>query len=170
MRDGGEYVDACREITSFLYREANLLDDRRFDEWLEMLHPDIVYRMPLRVTRENGSGPDIVEEMTFLEENKRSLVTRVERLKTTSAWAEDPPSRTRHFVTNVLVEEGQNGDWHVSSYFQMLRSRGSKTEVEQIFGKRQDVLCQVDGEWQLKRRTIYPDQTVLGIRNISNFL
>lgn len=163
-------MDVYREITSFLYLEANLLDDHRLDEWLEVLHPGIVYRMPLRVTRERGSGSDIVEDMTFFEENKQSLVTRVERLKTTSAWAENPPSRTRHFVTNVLVEEGQDGEWHVSSYFQMLRSRGSKPEVEQIFGKRQDVLCQVGGKWQVKRRTIYPDQTVLGIRNISNFL
>lgn len=158
------------EIVNFLYREAMLLDDRHFDEWLELLDDTLVYRMPLRVTLEKEAKSDIVEEMTFLEENKRSLVTRVNRLKTNSAWAESPPSRTRHFVSNIMVNKETEGEVHVASYFQMLRSRGSKTEVEQIFGKREDILQSRDGEWKLVKRTIYPDQSVLGIRNISNFL
>lgn len=158
------------EIVNFLYREANLLDERNFGAWLDLLDETLVYRMPLRVTREKGDKEDIIKEMTFLEESKRSLVTRVSRLKTSSAWAEDPPSRTRHFISNIMITEQSESEVHVTSYFQMLRSRGSKTDVEQIFGHREDILQNTDGQWKLVNRIIYPDQSVLGIRNISNFL
>ncbi|WP_067933349.1 3-phenylpropionate/cinnamic acid dioxygenase subunit beta [Alicyclobacillus kakegawensis] len=157
------------EIVNFLHDEAFLLDERRFDEWLEMLDDSVVYRMPMRVTKEKEGGDDIVDEMTYLEETKQSLITRVNRLKTTSAWAEDPPSRTRHFITNVRIEREEPEEVHVTSYFHMLRSRGSTTEVEQVFGKRSDVVKKRDGNWRLVRRTIYPDQAILGMRNISNF-
>ena len=159
------------EITNFLYREAALLDHRKLDEWLTLLDESIVYRMPLRVTRERNSGPEIIETMTFLDETKASLITRVERLKTTSAWAEEPVSRTRHFISNIMVEPGSEEDEaRVNSYFLLLRSRRDKPETEQIFGERQDVLKKIDGEWKIMRRTVYPDQSVLTIPNISVFL
>lgn len=159
------------EITNFLYREAALLDHRKLDEWLTLLDDSIVYRMPLRVTRERDSGPEIIEAMTFLDETKASLITRVERLKTTSAWAEEPVSRTRHFISNILVEPGSEEDEiRVNSYFLLLRSRRDKLETEQIFGERQDVLKKNDGQWKILSRTIYPDQSVLTIPNLSVFL
>lgn len=159
------------EVTHFLYREAGLLDHRKLDEWLALLDDSIVYRMPLRVTRDRNGGPSIIDEMTFLDETKASLVTRVERLKTTSAWAEEPVSRTRHFISNILVEPGDAEDEvRVGSYFLLLRSRREKPEREQLFGERQDVLKKIDGQWKLMSRTIYPDQTVLNIPNISVFL
>ncbi|WAH35693.1 aromatic-ring-hydroxylating dioxygenase subunit beta [Alicyclobacillus dauci] len=169
-KEGNVVSQLYDEVRDFLHREAFLIDNRRFGEWLDLLGETLVYRMPLRVTREKSAGSDIVEEMTFLEENKRSLITRVHRLNTTSAWAEDPPSRTRHFITNIFVEPVADDEVQVTSYFLMLRSRGSKEEVEQIFGERHDVLKKVDSSWKLTYRTIYPDQSVLGIRNISNFL
>ncbi|MCL6633186.1 MAG: 3-phenylpropionate/cinnamic acid dioxygenase subunit beta [Alicyclobacillus herbarius] len=158
------------EIVNFLHDEAFLLDERRFDEWLEMLDDSVQYRMPLRVTKNKAAGDDIVDAMTYLEETKQSLTTRVNRLKTTSAWAEDPPSRTRHFITNVRIERAELDEVHVTSYFLMLRSRGSSMEVEQVFGKRSDVVKKQNGQWRLVKRTIYPDQAILGMRNLSNFL
>ncbi|BCJ88226.1 3-phenylpropionate/cinnamic acid dioxygenase subunit beta [Effusibacillus dendaii] len=158
-------------ITQFLTRETYLLDHRKYEEWLDMLADDIVYRMPMRVTKEAKDGPNLVEEMTFFEETKKSLTTRVNRLRTSSAWVDNPAPRQRHFITNILVEQGsQPNEWQVRSCFLFMRSRGSDIDVEQLFGERLDVIRNANEEWKIASRTIYPDQAVLGVMNLSMFL
>lgn len=78
--------------------------------------------------------------MTFFEDTKTSLNLRVKRLSTTSAWAENPAPRTRHFVSNILVESESDQELSVRSHFLLMRSRASETEIEQLFGERMDVL------------------------------
>lgn len=159
------------EVTRFLYKEAALLDHRKFEQWLDLLDDAIVYRMPLRVTRDSNDAINVVDDMTFFEENKRSLITRVERLRTTSAWAETPPPRSRHFISNILVDPGDAADeFAVSSYFLILRNHRDSEEVERIFGERSDVVRSGADGLKILRRTIYADQTVLTIRNLSVFL
>lgn len=158
------------QITNFLNREALLLDNREFESWLELLSDDIVYRMPVRVSRETKDGFSKHNEMSYFEESKKSLTTRVKRFRTNSAWAEDPPLRTRHLVSNIIIEEGNQGELKVNSYFSVYRSRGVDHTVEHIFGERCDVVRQVNGQWKLVSRTIHPDQTVLTMMNLSTFL
>jgi 3-phenylpropionate/cinnamic acid dioxygenase small subunit len=160
------------QITEFLHREAYLLDHRKFEDWLDIFTDDLVYRMPLRVTREERDGSNINDNMTFFEETKKSLTTRVKRLRTTSAWAENHAPRGRHLITNILIEgQGSNADeLQVRSSFLFLRSRGSDIDTEHLFGERLDVLRKVNGEWKIAARTIYPDQAVLTVKNISMFL
>ncbi|MED4910943.1 3-phenylpropionate/cinnamic acid dioxygenase subunit beta [Brevibacillus centrosporus] len=164
-------TDLYYEITQFYYREAYLLDARKFEEWLEILTDDIRYRMPLRATREKKDGSNIVEAMTFFEETKTSLTTRVKRLGTSSAWAEDPAPRTRHFITNILLETVSEDDkLTVRSHFLFKRSRAQDVGTEELFGERLDVLQKSGGTWKIASRTIYPDQTVLSVMNLSMFL
>ncbi|MCL6637403.1 MAG: aromatic-ring-hydroxylating dioxygenase subunit beta [Alicyclobacillus sp.] len=159
------------DVVRLLFQEAACLDRRDLDGWLAMLADDVVYRMPLRITKDPRTGSDIVEGMTFFEETKVSLRTRVERLKTTSAWAEMPPTRTRHFISNILVDDGPEPDTlAVTSSFLVLRSRRDSEAVEQVFGERQDVWRKSDEGWKLVRRTIYPDQTTLTVLNLSMFI
>jgi 3-phenylpropionate/cinnamic acid dioxygenase small subunit len=159
------------EITQFLFHEAYLLDSKRFEEWLDLLADDLVYRMPLRVTTENKDGTNVVEDMAFFEETKKSLTTRVNRLRTTTAWAENPAPRTRRFISNIMIEDVANSDeLRVRSYFLFLRSRAGDIAIEQLFGERQDILRKTDGGWKIARRIIYPDQAVLGVNNLSMFL
>jgi len=88
-------VDATvqRAIEQFLYYEARLLDDRRIDEWYELLADDLHYFMPTplqRLKREADrefSGP---HEAALFDEDKRSIAQRIRRLHTGMAWAEDP--------------------------------------------------------------------------------
>ena len=104
--------DLWHEIQDFLIREARLLDDRAFEEWLDLFTDDIVYWMPERTNPwESSDLADTVSkpgELALFEETKETLRTRVARLATGMAWSEVPPSRTRHLVTNVQVESGEN--------------------------------------------------------------
>lgn len=159
------------EITQFMHREAYLLDHRRFEEWLDVMADSLIYRMPVRVTRDDNNAVDTVEDMAYFEETKRSLQTRIERLRTTSAWAENPASRTRHLITNVLIESQVSDDTvQVRSYFLVLRSRRDLVATEQLYGERVDTLQRIHGNLKICARTIYLDQSIIGMLNLSIFI
>jgi 3-phenylpropionate/cinnamic acid dioxygenase small subunit len=155
------------EIAGFLYREAELLDSYRFAEWVELFAEDVRYAMPVRTNQMRSSGSGF-QEMTFFDENIVSLRTRVKRLQTDTAWAETPPSRTRHFVSNVLVAPGEKPDeWAVGLNFMVTRTR-SDHGYQMFTGRREDVLRSIGGgNFLIVRRRILPDQTVLTATNLS---
>ena len=93
------------EVVEFLYQEAELLDTGRFRDWLALMTEDLSYRMPVRVTRVGRKQKDYSDEMEIFSDDLSSMRLRVDRLATGSAWAEDPPSRTRHLVSDILCAE-----------------------------------------------------------------
>jgi len=158
-------------ILETLYDEAAALDERRIDDWLAMIAQDIIYQAPIRLTR---TGPnrdrDVMRTMFHFDENYESLLMRSGRLQK-SAWAEDPPSRCRRFVTNVRVAEcDAPGEYEVVSYLFLERSRGDNPDNEHATAERRDVWREVDGEYKLARREIIVDQAVLGMSNFAVFL
>ena len=159
------------EITNLLNQEAYFLDNRMYKEWLDLLHDDLVYKMPMRETVEGVGVSDIATDMSFFEETKKSLTTRVNRLYTKSAWVENPATRQRHFITNVMVDNTTDtNEYKVRSYFLFMRSRGSTIDIEQLFGERNDIVRRVEDEWKIVSRTIYPDQSDITTMNMSMFL
>jgi len=164
-------VETYWEVYSFLMHEAELLDERRERDWLDLFTDDAEYLMPVRVNRERGEGDGFSEEAFYFEETRGSLELRVRRLETEYAWAEDPPSRTRHFVTNVRVDEGEEEDEvAVRTNLLLYRSRGSDPNNDLLSAERKDVLRKEDGQWKLKRREILLDHSVLMTHNLSVFL
>ena len=176
--------DVVREIEQFVYREARLLDDRRFHEWLQLFTDDIHYWMTGRSNRYLKSSkalsildPDRYveddltrsDELALFDEDKQSLTNRVARLDTGMAWAEDPPSRTRHLLMNIEVEPSES-DAEVKVYCNFLVYR-SRADTEQDFyvGARRDVLRRVNGEWKIARRRLVLDQNVITAKNLSVF-
>ncbi len=173
-----------RQVEQFLYREARLLDDRQLHQWLELLTDDIKYWMPIRSNRypANSKAISIMDgsryeeddlskedELALMDENKDSLQRRVDRLDTGMAWAEDPPSRTRHFVSNVEVQPGdREGELKVYSNFIMYRTR-AETEQDFYVGRREDVLRRMGGDFKIAYRKVTLDQNVLLAKNVSNF-
>jgi len=155
-------------VLDFLYREARLLDGYDHREWLKVLHPDIEYRMPVRLTRMPKDGLGFVDEMEFFTENYSSLNTRVQRLQTEQAWAEQPGSRARHFVSNTLVERLPDGDLRATSAFLVTRTRAD-LPYDMFTGERIDTLRRDDGRLLLVGRLIHFDQTVLQAMNLSIF-
>ncbi|ORB75872.1 3-phenylpropionate/cinnamic acid dioxygenase subunit beta [Mycobacterium scrofulaceum] len=155
----------------FLVDEAYLLDAQRYDAWLATLTDDVRYVMPVRVTTARGAGFDTSPGMAHFDEDKYSLSQRVARLGTEHAWAEDPPSRLRHFITNVRTFEGENpGHLLVESAELLFRSRGDVTESAVLSCGREDLLRWCDDGWKLARRNIFVDESVLRMQNLAVFL
>jgi 3-phenylpropionate/cinnamic acid dioxygenase small subunit len=158
-------------ILETLYDEAAALDERRFDDWAEMLAEDLIYTAPLRVTR---TGPhkdrDVMRTMFHFDDDYQSIMGRLGRLGK-SAWAEDPPSRTRRFVTNMRVGETDDAEvYEVVSYLYLERSRFDDPVNEHTSCERRDLWRLVNGTYKLARREIILDQSVLGMSNLAVFL
>jgi biphenyl 2,3-dioxygenase beta subunit len=158
------------EAEEFLYREAALLDDRKLEEWLELLTDDIHYWMPIRRTttaREVANEFTRPGGMAFFDDDKTTLTMRVQRLAVGRAWAEDPPSRTRRVVSNVRILSTDGDEVGVGLNFQLYRTR-LNSEEDCWIGRREDLLRRVDGAFMLARRHIYLEQTVILSQNMSN--
>ena len=167
-------VELQHEIEQFLYHEAALLAEREYRDWLDLFAEDIHYWMPTRYNRlrremdKEFSEPD---EMAFFDEDMDSLNRRLIRLETGMAWAEDPPSRTRHLFTNIRVVPTEAADeFDVHCNFLLYRSR-LEHDVEFFVGARQDLLRRVDRGvgWEIARRKIVLDQSTLNAKNLSMF-
>lgn len=157
-----------REVTEWLFHEAELLDDGRYQQWLELVTEDLHYVVPLRVTREREAGTDIVPGMTHMDDDKDTMEMRVLRLETEYAWAEDPPSRARHYITNIRVAPGDTAEeLHVKSNMLLYRTRGDVPTYDVLSGERRDVLRRTDEGLQLARRTIVLDQTTVMTHNLA---
>jgi 3-phenylpropionate/cinnamic acid dioxygenase small subunit len=154
-------------VVEFLNREAEMLDEYRFSDWLNTLSPDITYRMPVRTTQFLTDGKGF-HDFALIDDDYATLETRVKRLETEFAWAETPPSRTRHFVTNVLVERLDDTTLEVRSCFMITRTR-SDLEHQIFTGLKVDRLAD-DGERLLVlSRVIEVDQTAITNTNLSIF-
>ncbi|GAB7003714.1 3-phenylpropionate/cinnamic acid dioxygenase subunit beta [Nocardioides sp. AN3] len=159
------------EVEKFYTHEAALLDHQRFEEWVELFTDDATYFMPIRrtVPRRNLSREFTKPgEMAFFDDDKATLVGRVQKLGTGTAWAEDPPSRTRHLVTNVRIVEDSGEELTVETCFHLYRTR-LKSEIDEWIGRREDVLRRTDAGFRVARRHIFLDQTILLSQNLSNF-
>ena len=158
-------------IHRWLVEEAYTLDQQRYESWVDMLTEDIHYVMPVRVTTALGTPFSTSPGMAHWDENKYSLSRRVARFLTEHAWTEDPPSRLRHFVTNVRVfETDVPGEVLADSAMLLFRSRGDVNEPSIISAHREDVFRDVGGEYKLARRVILVDESVLRTQNLAIFL
>jgi len=163
--------DAYDEILEFVYAEVAALDERRHHDWLAMLTDDVVYRMPVRTTTAHSLDDSLLTDMAHFDEDRYSLTKRVERLDTEHAWAEDPPSRTRRFVTNVRGWEGDEpGELLVAASVLLFRSRGDRHPPDLVSAGRRDALRRVDGRLKLARRDLAVDESVLRTQNLAVFL
>lgn len=174
------------EVEQFYNDEADLLDEGRYVDWLELLADDLDYWMPTRTNRlrrQQALSIAARGEAAYYDETRESLAWRIRRFDSGMAWAEDPPSRTRHLVTNVRVRhaspEEHEGfteqDLVATSNFLVYRSRLEREE--NVFaGRRTDVLRRLPspdgssaGRLQVARREILLDTNVLQSKNISTF-
>jgi 3-phenylpropionate/cinnamic acid dioxygenase small subunit len=173
------YYRLKEEIEDFLYAEADLLDQRRFQEWLNLLAEDISYSMPLRRNVRFGEHAEhentrIGKDICWMDEDKWTLVKRVEQLMTGIHWAEEPLSRTTRLISNVQLLEARPSveaprEVKVRSRFLIERNRVDY-ESEHFVGIRTDSLRRFGEEWKISRREILINQTVFLGKNLTIFI
>ncbi len=163
-----------QEIAQFLYTEAELLDERRHDEWLALLAEDIRYWMPMRRNVKFGDTSREftreTEDISWFDEGKDTLTRRVRQIETGIHWAEEPRSRITHMVSNVQLMEATPDarEVKVKSRFLIYRNR-VETETDLLVGKREDTLRRDGDGWLIARRKIILDQNVLLTKNLTFF-
>ena len=166
-----------QEIEDFLYREADLLDERHYEEWLALLAEDVRYWMPMR---RNVKVDDLEREFTrecvdisWFDEGKETLTRRVRQIQTGIHWAEEPVSRISHLISNIRLVEvtpsvAEPAEVSVRCRFLVYRNR-VETETDILVGKREDLLRRAETDWQIARRKILLDQNVLLSKNLTFF-
>ncbi len=158
------------EVEQFLYAEAALLDDRKFHDWLALVADDMHYWMPIRRTVDRDNLDLEFTKLggaAYFDDDKNDLSMRIAKLEVGSAWSENPASRTRHFVSNVRIVEIEGDEIAVELAFHLYRSR-LNGKIDNWIGKRQDRLRRVGVGFQICRRHIFLDHTIIRSTNLSN--
>jgi 3-phenylpropionate/cinnamic acid dioxygenase small subunit len=167
-----------QEIEAFLFEEADLIDERRFSDWLDLFTDDVVYFMPVRrnvkfgqhAERENTRSG---EGISWFDEDKWTLTKRVEQILTGVHYAEEPLSRVSHLITNVQILAAEPSVTAPTGVVAKSRFLVHQNRVEHetytFVGRRIDTLRKQDGDWKIARREIILDQNVLQAKNLSTF-
>jgi p-cumate 2,3-dioxygenase subunit beta len=142
-------------IEDFLYDEAALLDEWRLDEWLELLTDDATYEVPSTDT------PDGVptNTLSLIADDKIRIRSRVAQLLGKSAWAENPPSRTRRMISNVRIRQVEGEAIHVTANFVVYRLRFE--QMDTYVGRYEYTLVQRDGRLKIRTRKAILDLEAL---------
>lgn len=158
-------------VESFYRREAELLDSRHFDEWLMLFASDATYEVPLRVTTEDGGDSEVSSRGRIYWDTRTSLGVRIERLQSGYAWVEQPPTRTRHFVTNIRVSRVADGFIETQANLLVACNRGDEPAYVLYSGERKDRLTQgSQSDYVICSRVVVVDQANMAGNALSVFL
>jgi 3-phenylpropionate/cinnamic acid dioxygenase small subunit len=169
-----ERVILQHDVEQFLYREARLLDERRLDEWLDLLAEELDYWMPMRRNIKFGDW-DLEftshdTEINWFDEGKDVLAGRIRQTNTGVHWPEEPVSRFEHLITNVEVIGVEEDEIHVNSKFHLYQNR-LQEEVNEWVGRREDVLRRdPEMKFKLVKRKIILAQNVMLPKVLNTFL
>ena len=156
-------------IEEFPLPRGRALDERRYEEWLELLADDVRYWMPMR---RNVRFGELEREFTregldinWFDEGKDTLTRRVQQILTGVHWAEEPLSRICHMISNIQllhVRPCRAGAGRGRGQMPLPDLPQSGTdETDILVGKREDVLRRVNGQWKIAQRKVILDQNVL---------
>ncbi|MBM3526116.1 MAG: aromatic-ring-hydroxylating dioxygenase subunit beta [Alphaproteobacteria bacterium] len=117
-------------VAAFLYYEAELLDERRFEEWMDLFAEDGTYWVPAAPDQ-----TDPLDHISIAYDDKTLMATRIARLRHPQIHVQTPPSRTCHMITNVRVVSivGGSGEIEVGSNLAMFEYRLGE---QRVFGAR----------------------------------
>jgi 3-phenylpropionate/cinnamic acid dioxygenase small subunit len=176
------YFRLKEEIEELLYEEADLLDQRRFGDWLGMLADDLHYFMPMRRNVAFGTHAEkentrAGQDISWFDEDKWTLSKRVDQIMTGIHWAEEPLSRLCHIVSNIRLLAARPAvaearEVEVGSRFLVYQNR-VETETYIFVGRRNDLWRRPREDdragWRLSKREILLEQNVLLAKNLTTF-
>ncbi len=166
----------AREIEQFLFKEADTIDSRHFEEWLDFFTEDIRYWVPIRKNlafdRRFSDATDD-HQAAWIDDNRMTLLARVYQVMTKLHWAEEPLSRVSHLVTNVYIDriEHREHGQEITVRSKLLVHRSRMEEPgETLVGKREDRIRRTSNGLKICWRKILIDQATLSAKNLSFFL
>ncbi len=165
-RDDREFAGAAihSRLRAFLDREAELIDSRRYREWLDLVAEDFSYRMPVPITPDNPEAPHFDPEGLIIDESRETLTEhwfrRFEPDMWEMAWGEVPPVRLRHFVTNVRARVIEEGLFDLRSNALVTATRQSE-QSDMLAVERFDVVESTEARTRLRSRYVVAETTVL---------
>jgi 3-phenylpropionate/cinnamic acid dioxygenase small subunit len=172
------YYRLKADMEDFLYAEADMLDERRFRDWLNLLADDITYFMPIRRNVKFGRHNEHENTrqgagISWFDEDKWTLTKRVDQILTGVHYAEEPLSRVCHMVSNVQIlrvtpDVEEPREVEVRCRFLVYQNR-IEYETYTFVGKRTDLIRKTEEGWKIARREILLDQNVLLAKNLSTF-
>jgi p-cumate 2,3-dioxygenase beta subunit len=142
-------------IEDFLYEEAALLDEWRLDEWLELLTEDATYEVPST----DAPDGDPKTTLSIIADDITRIRSRVKQLLGKSAWAENPPSRTRRLISNVRIRGVEGESIYVTANFAVYRMRFE--HMDTYVGRYEYTLVQRDGRLKIRARKAILDLEAL---------
>jgi len=119
---------SMEQISAFLYREARLLDDRDWDEWLTMYSPTVTYWMPAWDDDDQLIEDPQQHVSLIYYPNREGLEDRVFRIKTERSGASTPEPRTGHNISNIEILEERDGQLDLRFNWFTLSHRYKKTD------------------------------------------
>jgi 3-phenylpropionate/cinnamic acid dioxygenase small subunit len=153
--------DRCRLL---LEREARLLDQLRFDEWVSLYAPECVHWVPA-----TPGGGDPRREVAISFDDRRRMEDRIFRLRTGYAWSQAPKSRTVRMISNVeLFSAGRDAVRMARSNF--LISEFRPDGVRFLSGWCGHRLVEQDGRWLIQVRQVNLIDCDQNLRNPSIIL
>jgi len=113
-----------KKVERYLYHEALLMDENRYDEWFALWAEDLLYWVP-----SNIDDADPMTHVQIIYDDRPTLEDRIERLKGGTAHSQDPKSKMRRLISNIEVQEESNGEVIVSSNFNLTEMRLGKQDT-----------------------------------------
>jgi 3-phenylpropionate/cinnamic acid dioxygenase small subunit len=153
-------LESCRGL---LYREARLLDEVRFEDWLALFAEECLFWIP------GSAGGDPKKEISVAFDDRHQLEGRIYRLRTGYAWSQVPQSRTSRIVSNVEVFEAQSDAvCMVRSTFLITELRGG--EMRRFAGWNAHRLARAGAGWRILVKQINLIDCDQNLRNPSLLL
>jgi 3-phenylpropionate/cinnamic acid dioxygenase small subunit len=136
-------------LASFVYQEARLIDEKRFEEWYELFTEDAYYWMPL--TRNQPDGDNYT---SLFYEDKLLLRVRIERLRNPRSFSQHPPSFCQHVLQSPVLEEvGADGSsWTIRTPFIYVESQRDTQLM--LAGVSRLHLVRLDGRLRIRLKKV----------------
>lgn len=135
-----------KAVEQFLYFEARLQDEHRYDDWEALWAvEDVLYWVPMR------EGADPSREVSYIYDNRSRLASRIRQLNTGVRHSQAPHSRLRRLISNIEINETDEGII-VESNFMLIESR--RALMTTWAGRTTHLLEKSEGHFRIKRKIV----------------
>jgi 3-phenylpropionate/cinnamic acid dioxygenase small subunit len=136
-----------RDVEQFLYRQSELVDNKQWQDWIDLFTDDGVYWMPADPSHKHWDGVP-----SIFAEDKSLMTVRMKRVLHPDAWSQRPLWGTNHVVSNVIVEKADGEEVHVRSRFHMMELR--RDEVRHFAGSYRHHLKKAKGGYRIQLQRV----------------